>query len=473
MKTKVLYRIQKIGCKPYRVIVYRLLTGVFCWLALLSCERLLEVDPPSTLTATDQVFSDDATAETAVRGMYADMVSNHVFSGNQNSVLALAGLSSDELFHPPGTNIEAVQFQENILQADNQLILSLWDDIYRSVYSANVLTERLEASTGLTTDAREEFIGEALFVRAFCHFYLVNLFGEVPLVTTTDYQANAVISRTGITEVYEQVVEDLLIAIEFLDPAYPDDERVRPNRGAAMALLARVYLYLGNWTEAEKWTTEVINDSNYRLVELNSITLSNNEEAIWQLHSSSPTVNAATQEGNSFNVPSSFNALREEMVEAFEPGDLRKMEWIRLDASSFYAPFKYKVTGSGTDRSEYSTILRLAEQYLIRAEARTQQNKLIEAIADLDSIRGRAGLPLLAEIDPEIGQSELLDVIIHERRVELFSEWGHRWLDLKRTGQADTVLSLLKSEFTSEDKLYPIPQQELNNNPNLRQNVGY
>lgn len=466
----ILHKILKEGCK-FLKITYNLLMGVLFLITLISCENLLEVDSPETLTVTEQVFSDDATAEAAVRGIYADMVSGHVFSGDQNSVLALAGLSSDELFHPPGSNIEAVQFQENNLLSDNQLILNLWDNIYKSVYAANALMEGLEASTGLTAGTRKEFMGEALFIRAFCHFYLVNLFGEVPLVTTTDYRVNTVISRTGITEVYEQIEEDLLLAIEFLD--WDDGERVRPNQGAAMALLARVYLYRESWAEAEHWTTEVINDNSYELVELDEITLSNNREAIWQLHSSSPTVNAATQEGIYFGIPSVFNALREETVDAFESGDLRKMEWIRMDASTFYAPFKYKVMGSGTDRSEYSTILRLAELYLIRAEARTQQNKLSEAMADLDVIRDRAGLSLISETNPGIGQSDLLKVIMHERRVEFFTEWGHRWLDLKRTGQAATVLNPIKPGFTSEDELYPIPQQELNNNPNLEQNAGY
>lgn len=470
MKTKSIY---KVDIRT-RKIHWKIYIGIFCLTVIASCEDLLEVDPPRSQIGSEQVFNDNTSAEAAARGMYGDMLTvGHAFYGDQNSLLALTGLSSDELFHPPGTNIASMQFEENTLIADNQLVSSLWSDIYQTIYSANALIEGVKASTTLSKSIRDQLKGEALFVRAFCHFYLVNLFGDVPLVMTTDYQENAVISKTDTGEIYKQIEKDLLLAIELLSPDLTDGERVRPNQGTAMALLSRVYLYRENWVKAENMATIVINDGNYALVELNDITLSGNKEAIWQLHSSSTAINAATGEGISFNFPSSLNALRGELVDAFESGDMRRIEWVRLVDSSFYTPFKYKVSGSGTDRSEYSTIFRLAEQYLIRAEARAQQQKLGTAIADLDVIRDRAGLPLISEVNPEIGQTELLEVIMHERRVELFTEWGHRWLDLKRTEQAAIVLNSLKPEFGSEDELYPIPQQELNNNPNLKQNPGY
>jgi len=142
-------------------------------------------------------------------------------------------------------------------------------------------------------------------------------------------------------------------------------------------------------------------------------------------------------------------------------------------------PYKYRSYTSSTtsdpdnSRKENSTVLRLAEQYLIRAEARAQQNKLDLAIADVDVIRARAGLPLIANTNPSISKTALLDAIMQERRVELFTEWGHRWFDLKRTGKALAVLSAIKPGFTSDDLLYPIPESELNKNPFLEQNPGY
>ncbi len=112
--------------------------------------------------------------------------------------------------------------------------------------------------------------------------------------------------------------------------------------------------------------------------------------------------------------------------------------------------------------------------YLVRAEARAQQNKLAESIADVDAIRGRAGLPLIQNTNPGIGQSGLLNAIAQERRIELFAEWGHRWLDLKRTDKTDIVLGPLKgSNWQPTDVLYPIPASEITNDIYLIQNPGY
>jgi hypothetical protein len=114
--------------------------------------------------------------------------------------------------------------------------------------------------------------------------------------------------------------------------------------------------------------------------------------------------------------------------------------------------------------------LRLAEQYLIRGEARAHQNNVQGAQEDLNIIRSRAGLGATTAND----ESSLLAVIETERQVELFAEWGHRWFDLKRTGRADAVLSLEKApNWQSTDRLYPIPFEEIKINPSLTQNPGY
>jgi len=119
-------------------------------------------------------------------------------------------------------------------------------------------------------------------------------------------------------------------------------------------------------------------------------------------------------------------------------------------------------------------VFRLAEMYLIRSEARARMGDIENAVADLDSIRSRAGIPLLSQIAPAIGQDDLLVAIAKERRMELFAEWGHRWLDLKRTNNADAVLGSVKSQWQVYDVLYPIPQSERNKNVKLgSQNEGY
>jgi len=119
----------------------------------------------------------------------------------------------------------------------------------------------------------------------------------------------------------------------------------------------------------------------------------------------------------------------------------------------------------------------LGEQCLIRAEARAQQGNLNGAISDLDIIRKRAGLPLIANTNPGISQSVLLTAILHERQVELFTEWGHRWLDLKRTNNVDGVMNTVTTQkggtWNSDWQWYPITLSELQTAPNLVQNEGY
>ncbi|MNS80528.1 SusD family protein [compost metagenome] len=114
--------------------------------------------------------------------------------------------------------------------------------------------------------------------------------------------------------------------------------------------------------------------------------------------------------------------------------------------------------------------MRLSEQYLIRAEVRAQQGDLIGAKEDLDAIRNRAGLPQTTAGTKQ----EILDAILQERRWELFTEYGHRFFDLKRSGKIDAVLSITKTGWNTTDVLFPLPQNELSINPNLLpQNSGY
>lgn len=115
-------------------------------------------------------------------------------------------------------------------------------------------------------------------------------------------------------------------------------------------------------------------------------------------------------------------------------------------------------------------VLRLAEQYLIRSEARAMQSNFEGALQDINQTRSRAGL---TDVDLD-NTAELLTAIEKERRIELFSEWGHRWLDLKRLNRADAVLSIFKaSNWNSTDIFYPIPKSDLINNKSLIQNPGY
>lgn len=141
-----------------------------------------------------------------------------------------------------------------------------------------------------------------------------------------------------------------------------------------------------------------------------------------------------------------------------------------VGTQTFYYPYKYKIAG-GSPLQEYHIVFRLAEQYLIRAEARMHEGNLNGAIADVNIIRERAGLTALSL---SLNVSQVTTAIAQERRIELFAEFGHRWLDLKRTGKADAVIGTLKpSTWRPEAALWPVPLAQRNANPFLSQNKGY
>jgi hypothetical protein len=159
------------------------------------------------------------------------------------------------------------------------------------------------------------------------------------------------------------------------------------------------------------------------------------------------------------------------LAQTFEAGDLRKANWtksISYLGTTYLYPYKYKIR-TGTTGNEYPIMLRLSEQYLIRSEARVQQNNILGAQADLNIVRARAGLaPTIAAT-----QASILAALEHERWVELFTEWGDRWFNLKRTGHATAVLSPIKPAYQPFQQLYPLTTNDLVANKNLVQNPGY
>ncbi len=453
---------------------------IILFLLLISCEKFVEVEEPRTQLTSTTVFTNDATATAAMLGVYSDIMQNFGFLSG--CITLYAGLSADE-FRNYSSAVEQEEFASNTLFASNSQITHLWGGAYRSVYASNAIIENLKDSEGVTEPIRKQLTGEALFLRAFTHFYLVNLFGDIPLITGTDYQVNATKSRTPKDQVYEQIIDDLKEAQLLLPENYLDgknsvtSERVRPNKLAATALLARVYLYTRDWVNAELQASVVLNNAGMYslLTDLNTVFLMNSSETIWQLMPVRNDIN--TWEGNNFLFSAEptgiyASAITDSLVAAFEPADNRKNSWItsvNTGSGTYQYPYKYKV-GISSTLTEYYTALRLAEQFLIRAEARAKQGNISGAQEDLNAIRSRAGL------DNTNANSEepLLSAIEAEKRVEFFCEWGHRWLELKRTNRADAVLAPYKgSNWQSTDLRYPIPAVEIQNNPNLFQNPGY
>lgn len=447
-----------------------------------SCKKILDTEPPKSRLVNETVFQTNDQAIAALTGIYSTMASSTNYaSGSAMSIACYAGLSSDELI---GYRPELAPFYENQLSAEEPSVSSVYRGLYKTIYTANAVLEGLSLTTGVAPPLKSQLEGEALFLRAFSNFYLVNLFGDVPLQLTTDYRVTEIAPRSTISSVYQQIVKDLKVAEEKLLETYPTNNRVRPNKSAAQAMLARSYLYLHDWHNAEKYASNIINKTGlYKLVSLDAVFLANTQEAIWQLM---PSVTKGNTEEGSLFIPANLTiaplqvSLTSSFVtSAFDTNDKRKDAWVKhftVGSNTYYYPFKYKNRNT-SPITEYSIVLRLAEQYLIRAEARIHQDKISEGIADLNLIRQRPlaniGIsnPILP-ISSSLNKSDALRAVERERKVELFSEWGHRWLDVNRTGRADIIFSN-KPSWRSTDILYPIPLDETSRNPNIKQNDGY
>ena len=450
--------------------------------SLAGCKKFVEAEPPKSQLLGEQIFEEASTAVAALAGVYVQMRDNDngMLCGQSWGMPIYMAQYADELinYSNRGQNY-GENFFKNVLFVDSEDIYSLWNVAYNQIYNVNAIIEGVEKSVKLTDSEKLQLKGEALFIRALLHFYLLNLYGDVPYVSSTDYLVNRNLSRLPTETVYEHILTDLKNAEAFLGENYPSAERVRPNKYVVRALMARVYLYKKDWLNAEAMATAVIDhNSTYQLSSnLGDVFLKGSAGTIWAFK---PNLEGSNTDEGFTNIllysPVPYSrSISPSLLDAFEPGDQRRDEWIGSyseGSDTWYFPYKYKQrgnTGTGINR-EYPVILRLEEQYLIRAEARAQQENIGGAQQDINMIRNRAGL-----LDTQAStKTALLEAVLHERQVELFTEYGHRWFDLKRMGKSDEVLSVVKPNWNSEDKLLPIPEKELLVNPNLNpQNPGY
>ncbi len=452
----------------------RLSKRVFRLIVLISlciapgCRKFVEVAAPDTMLTGAVIFSTDQGAIAAVNGVYQSMVINNLSLANGGMTL-YPGLSADELVTTiPSADLD--MFLHNEISPDNIIGLSrLWSIPYKTIYQANAVLEGLADNYSHVSDTLSRRLrGEMLFVRAFHFFYLVNLFGAVPLTVHTDYRVNRFLPRANEQDVYEQVLTDLADALTDLPEI---NDRFHPCRYTALALLARVQLYLGKWTEALQNAEDVIHSGYYQLEALPGAVFSDiSHETIWQL----PVADGIPGEASFFS-PSSSQvkppvAISASLLASFHPQDRRIPAWMgyySVGGNGLYYPQKYRTGNNGA--SNY-VVLRLAEMYLICAECRMRLHWLPSALTALNEICARAGLLPVTASD----ETSFLQLLMEERRHEFFAEWGHRWLDLKRAGWSNPVLGPLKGpDWQNTDELYPILTIDINRNQFLSQNPGY
>jgi starch-binding outer membrane protein, SusD/RagB family len=459
----------------------------------IGCKKWVEVPAPATSITANNVYTNDQTATAALTGIYAEMSNQDATQGQSNitDLSVICGLSADELTLYDVNNLTYNLFYTNELGSMTSGG-AFWASIYTLLYQVNAGIQGLNTSTTLTPVVKQQLLGESYFLRGFYYFYLTQLYGDVPLVLTTDYKTNESIGRSPRVQIYTQVVTDLKLAKSLLSGNYLDptlinttNERVRPTKWAAGALLARTYLYSIDYKNAElEADTVIANSELFNLDNLENVFLNTSKEAIWQLQPVNTGTQSNTGEGLLFVLPSTGPDalgtypvyLDSSLVAKFSTSDNRRKVWIDsviANGTTYYFPFKYKLGATATTTQEYVMMLRLGELYLIRAEARAQLNEISGSQSDIDMIRTRAGL---ADVTADDATS-LMSEIVQERQYELFSEWGNRWFDMQRLSLIDSIMNIASpvkgGTWVSYKALFPVPQSEIFLDAKLTQNIGY
>lgn len=441
----------------------------------ISCDAFIEVPLPDSELVGGMVFEDALTAEAALIDIYADIREYGMVSGKGLGIGVLMGHYADELDYYSSTGLAAEDFYNNNVLPTNTTIEGIWKVAYKEIYAANSLLEGIAISDNIPPDTQAQLKGEALFLRSFIHFHITNLFDAVPYISTTDYRQNSKVIKKDRKEVYKSIIGDLVKAKSLIGADYPTPDRTRANKAVVSALLARVYLYDKQYQNAFTEASMVITNNRYHWEnDLRQVFTVGSGTAIWQLSPQGTEQNA--EEGRTYffeTLPPPNWALSPVLLQQFSSVDLRARNWmegISNEVETFYRPNKYMQVGTSGTSLEYSVIFRMAEQYLIRAEANVHLGNLDTALEDLNKIRQRAGIGNL-----EVSNSNsLIDSILTERNRELFTEQGHRWFDLKRFGRASETLKTVKSGWRTADTILPLPDKELLINPNLNpQNPGY
>jgi starch-binding outer membrane protein, SusD/RagB family len=378
------------------------------------CEKYLQnTQLPAGTIAGDDAFVSDNSVSAIVTGNFLSLCGSGAFSGGTASNTGfLTGLYTDELKPIATSNKTAIAFYTNAITNDQS---SYWSNLYSKIYAVNAAIEGIE-STPATLYNKNQWLGESYFTRALLYFTLVNFYGDAPLALTTNYQVNSALARAPQTEVYQQIIKDLKQAQALLGADYKDGygttttARVRPNKAVATALLAKVYLYTKDWPNAEAEATAILTNPAYRLSDLTQTFIDDNgsnKETIWAIANKN---DERAYEYGFYNggmpatvskEPATYNvlaAISDTLVRSFKPGDRRFTYWVRSTLYTgvtpnitYYFPNKYRSSATGAERSVY---LRMAELFLIRAEARAQRSNLSGAVSDIDSVRLRAGLPV-------------------------------------------------------------------------------
>ena len=487
--------------------------SVLMTLLIVSCkDSFLDLKPQGSQT-TDNFFLTQEHAVAATNAVY------NVMRNWEVTVFAYIGLTdiiSDdaEKGSEPNDATFLLDIDNLTFDAGNVAPKTVWTGYYKAIFRANIAIERIP-DIKMDETLKKRLLAESKFLRAHFYFNLVRWFGDIPLITKTLSQADFKQTRAKTADVYTQIIADLKDGIDNLPEKskYPADDLGRATKGAARGLLAKVYLTMKDYPNAEKYAVDLINSNEYNLFsdygKIFSKDGENSSESIFEVQSTATdnrvTFSADYDGGSQYNevqgvrgTPNlgwGFNRPSDAFISEFEAGDPRRDATILYEgevlpdgsaiveknARVFNARYNQKAWVPAHAGFNYNgpgniRILRYADVLLIAAEALNENGKSAQALTHLNAVRKRAR-GKATTILPDVtftDKVQLRTAIWHERRVELGLE-QHRWFELLRTGQAEAAMKKNgKSFIKNKHELLPIPQTEIDlSGGTLTQNQGY
>ena len=494
-----------------KAIIY--LFAVLAFLSITSCTSFLD-EKPSDRLVVGNFYNSEKDAQAAVDAAYEQL--NSIY----NRLMYMLGeLPTDNMKNGlgmPNPFLQDLEFLRH--NSQNTFVRDMWANSYSGILRANTAVVKITDIEKITENKKNRFIAEAKFLRALYYFNLVRFFGDVPLILDLKSVDDAMIGRTPKAEVYNQIIEDLTFAETHLSlrSEYTDAEEGRANRGAAKILLGKVYLTMGEFQKAADKLAEVVDNESTFGFALHDNYGANwksdteaGKEAVFYIEYKQPPFKHNGEmalSGPRYSVPEPIGvaAMNEadiptrELYDMFSDDDTRKAVNFRTEfkhfvtgkiiVSSIPVSVKYFVDGleSGDLCDVNVHIIRYADALLMYAEALNEVGEPAKALTVLNRIRQRAYGNDSGNFK-EMSKEAFRTVVLNERRLE-FPHEGHRWFDLVRTG---TFIQRMKEHSAYEAKvaeankvdiasnlkdfmtLMPIPQSEMDLNPNLVQNPGW
>ncbi|GGP02512.1 membrane protein [Cloacibacterium rupense] len=448
-----------------------LLLGLSVVFLMNSCDKELDIDPAQSIS-TDKAVSTPENIQNILVGSYGLLLDSYMLGGRTQIYADLLGnnVSSSNYVNWYGTYSQLRQMNGKTITSDNSYVENTWATAYKLIFQTNTIIDNLAVVTDASDKARIE--GEAKFLRAFSYYELVKLYGKtyeagktntqlaVPIMLSSkvDFTKDLNVARNTVEEVYSQIIKDLTEAVSKL----PTSNSYYADKNAAKALLARVYLQKGDTKNARDFANDVIENGGYSLVSDYTKAFNTNEntsEDVFALHITSQS---GFNDLNLFYADDIYGgrggdiAVRSSYTALFESADVRR---------SFFHFNIYddRLTSKFINQFGNIHVVRLAEMYLIRAEANLKEGTSIGATPsdDVNLVRTRSGASTLSSVT--------LNDILLERRRELGFE-GFLVHDIKRT---KGVLGTGSWTWDSDKLVFPIPLREMQVNTKLVQNPGY